>query len=302
MIKRAIIDIGTNTAHLLIGEITSGQLQVLTKKRHYTFLGEGGLEEINKAAIQRLDIALQDFVKILQEYNCSKVHVIATEGLRSASNSTDITDVIEKTYKWPYSIITGDQEAHYIYHGASQASPLSSLPHLVMDIGGGSVEFILHDGNNITYQESHPIGISRLYEKYHHTDPITEADIHHMYDDLDQELQELWALVSTMSHSPLLVGCAGTFEVLLSPEDLHDLSLGSREVSTSHLMSLLASVIHKSIDERKIVPDLPSERANYIVVALLLMNYMVKKLSATTIRVSKYALKEGAIMDDSLYR
>ena len=78
MIKRAIIDIGTNTAHLLIGEITSGQLQVLTKKRHYTFLGEGGLEEINNAAIQRLDVALLDFVKILQEYNCSKVHVIAT--------------------------------------------------------------------------------------------------------------------------------------------------------------------------------------------------------------------------------
>jgi len=301
MIRRAIIDIGTNTAHLLIGDIRDGKLHVLTKKRHYTFLGEGGLEEIKEDAMDRLKHALQDFDKILADYQCSKIHVIATEGLRSASNSGDVTSIIEEIYKWSYTIISGDQEATYIHQGASQVIQDPDKAVLIMDIGGGSVEFILMNNGTITYQASHPIGISRLYDKYHQSDPISEDEIYSLYEDLDQELTDLWSEVTMMEKSPQLVGCAGTFEVLLDPEDLSNMKVKAKEVDILRLQSLLSSVVHKSIDEREIVPDLPSERANYIVVALLLMNYMIKKLSATTLVVSKYALKEGAVMDDALF-
>jgi len=299
--NRGIIDIGTNTAHLLIGSIDDqGHLTIITKKRHYTFLGEDGLDNISLKAIQRLKTALDDFEKLIKQHD-TLVHIIATEGLRSAQNSSDITDLFSNRYKWPYSIISGDQEASYIHRGARMTMPDHEQTVLVMDIGGGSVEFILDNGDDILYQESHPIGISRLYEKYHQSDPISFDEIDQMYTDLDFELESLWNQISQLKHRPLLIGCAGTFEVLLNAQDHQNQLLKSAIVPVQRLLDLLSSVVHKSIDERKIVPDLPAERANYIVVALLLMNYIVKKLGNATLMVSKYALKEGAIMDNLLF-
>ena len=301
MTRRAIIDIGTNTAHLLVGEIADGKLQVLTKKRHYTFLGEDGLEHISEGAIQRLRLALVDFDIIIKKWQCKNVHIIATEGLRRANNRADIISIFDEIYRWNHTIISGHQEAEYIYRGTSQSWQESDTPTLVVDIGGGSVEFILSDKGKIIYQRSHPIGISRLYDNFHQIDPILVEDIHRMYDHLDEELIHLWTAIQGMSDAPTLIGCAGTFEVLLQEKDQMDEKVVSKKVPTTKLLSLLSSVIHKTIDERKIVSDLPPERANYIVVALLLMNYIVKQLSATTIVVSKYALKEGAILDDDLF-
>ena len=301
MKKRGIIDIGTNTAHILIGSIrTDGTLHVITKKRHYTFLGEDGLETISEKAIQRLSYALDDFKKIVDRYEC-EVHIIATEGLRSASNSATITEIFTKVYQWKYTIISGDQEAEYIHRGALKAIGQTNQPYLVMDIGGGSVEFILADQKNTLLQASYPIGISRLYERYHLQDPISFKEIDQMYEDLSEELHDLWDAVDRLGKTIRLVGCAGTFEVLLSKEQLSDITVSHKKVEVSHLLHLLDQVVYKSLDERKIVPDLPAERANYIVVALLLMNYVVKRLSISEITVSKYALKEGAVADDNLF-
>ena len=302
MSYRAIIDIGTNTAHLLVGKIdASGQLHVLDKKRHYTFLGEEGLEVIGAKAIERLNMALEDFRTITLQYGIKSVLIIATEGLRTASNKRDITRLFTEVYRWPYKIITGDEEATYIYTGALQALETKISSHLVMDIGGGSVEFILARDSKIIYQKSHPIGISRLYEQFHVLDPIDQQNIDSMYQHLDEELELLWNLTASFPISPMLIGCAGTFEVLLNHADMRDPKLRSRKVKSALLFDLMDQVIDKTIDERKMVSDLPPERANYIVVALLLMNYVIKRLDCTELIVSKYALKEGAIMDHTLF-
>jgi len=298
---RAIIDIGTNTAHILIAEVADGSIiRVIHKERHYTFLGEGGLDKISKDAIKRLSDALDLFKLSIESYRCDHVRVLATEGLRSAENGHQIYQRIEHTYGWPMQIISGIKESEYIYRGANQSCELSDDAALIMDIGGGSIEFIYLIDGKIRLQKSYPIGISRLYEEYQISEPISLAEKKDIIDHLNITLSEMWDTIP-LSPPPVLIGCAGTFEIFLSEEELNRKSISSAYIDTSKVKDLLSQVEAKDMSQRQLVQGLPSERAKYIVVALLLISYVIERLEIDAFIVSKYALKEGAIIDDKLF-
>jgi len=300
--KRAIIDIGTNTAHMLIGVVSGGMLEkVLYKKRHYTFLGDGGLEEVSQAALDRLWTALDDFSKSLSEHRCTSVHIVATEGLRSASNSTEIEERIVGHYGWPLSIISGIEESRLILEGVRQSKDLSRGNFLIMDVGGGSVEFIQCIDGEVLTQDSYPIGISRLYEKFHKSDPFKKSDARRMASYLDKVLKGFWDNIGSRNGQPELIGCAGTFEIFLDSRVKHDPNQAISTTSRDHLRELLRQVKEKDLHKRTLVPGIPANRAKYIVVALLLIEYVLDKLGGESFWVSKYALKEGAIIDHDNY-
>ncbi len=300
--KRAIIDIGTNTAHLLIAEVKDGRImRVLDKKRFYTFLGEAGMHQISEMAIGRLIDALNNFQSSLKTYNCHKIHVIATEGLRAASNAKTIYDLIINQFQWPIRIISGDEEADLIYKGVRLSLDLNASPFLIMDIGGGSVEFIfVLDGKRV-FQQSFPIGISRLYEAFHIHDPCTEEDLVRMYKYLDEALYDLWQNLPKDFRTLQLVGCAGTFEVFLTDHQQNDPEIKTSRTSTRKVRDLLQKVMRQDLNQRSLVKDLPKNRAKYIVVALALIKYVTDHIKAEDFVVSKYALKEGAITTNDYF-
>ena len=299
---RAIIDIGTNTAHILIADIQNRKVEeVLHKERHYTFLGEGGLETINDEAIERLKFALDEFAKALSIFNCKNVHIVATAGLRSASNGPIIQEQINLKYGWPISIISGLKESQYIYDGAKQAIAIDTGTSLIMDIGGGSVEYILSIDGEVIHQKSYPIGISRLYEQFHQNDPMTSKSVADMENHLDESLIGLWNAISVQTKEVTFIGCAGTFEIFLTEPSKSDIKVAYQKVDIKVADRLLSEVIDKGLDERTKVKGLPKERMKYIVVALLLINYMTQRLDSKHFIVCKYALKEGAIIDETLF-
>lgn len=298
---RAIIDIGTNTAHILIADVVDQKIErLLHKERHYTFLGEDGLDHISEVAVDRLKAALQHFDASIKAYECYQVRVLATEGLRSASNGPDIQRMIFNRYGWPIHIISGQKEAQYIYQGANLSNDLGLSSSLIMDIGGGSVEFIHVRDAKVIFEKSFPIGISRLYETYHIGDPISDAQIRAIYAHLETTLSEMWNEVPKIPQ-PELIGCAGTFEVFLGQEDLEDMSLSAKSISIDKVERLWTEVRTKDINQRMLVKDLPKERVKYIVVAVLLIKYVTDHLKLKDFTVSKYALKEGGIIDDELF-
>lgn len=300
---RGIIDIGTNTCHLMIGEVVDGHLtRTILKKRFYTFLGESGLATIGGPSIERLWDALTHFEIEIERLACEKVCIIATEGLRTASNGVHIQEDITERFGWPIQIVSGDTEAGLILAGVQQGLSEDISEYLVMDIGGGSVEFILVQGAKVAFQKSYPIGIARLYKAFHdHDAPLGEAAVIAMNEHLESILVNLWQDEILLSGRAKLIGSAGTFEIFLSEAVMKDDHVVTQVISKNIFTEILQEVRHKSLEERKSLDGIPPERAHYIVVAFLLMRYVIDKMQVQEFIVSKYALKEGAIIDEHYF-
>lgn len=300
--KRGLIDIGTNTAHLLIASVKEDRIdKVIYKERFYTFLGEGGLKSIRQEGIDRLAQALDSFEESLKHYNCHEIAVVATDALRNASNGPDLESHIRKRYGWPISVINGMEEAALIQLGVRQAVGSLQEDHLIMDIGGGSVEFIGLSGDERWFVASFPIGISRLYGRFHLTEPISESAIDELNEYLDSQLASLWNTIELHQKRPILIGCAGTFEIFLSSQTSEREEKVKEKIPRSKMKELLRQVRNQDLENRALVPDLPPERAKYIVVALLLIDYVLRRLDQDFFMVSTYALKEGVIVSKKYF-
>ncbi len=289
--KLAIIDLGTNTFHLLIVDTTKffSQKEIFYRERVYVFLGKGNRSEIHPESYKKGIETLHHFSSIIKQYEVSKTIALGTEALRKTSNGPMFcAEVLEKT-NINIEIIDGLKEALLIANGVK----LLDLPlgeQLVMDIGGGSVEFIHLKDKEIIWSQSFKIGISVLYNSFVDSEPMSEAALGKLDDFLELSLQELWMKVSPTNLS--LIGASGTFEVLKSEErNLAQLS----SISLTTIKDLYRRLRVLSLEERVASGYIVAERAKYIVVALHLVLYVLKRLDIKACFLSPYAMKEGAI-------
>ncbi|RZK66642.1 MAG: hypothetical protein EOO85_26565, partial [Pedobacter sp.] len=194
----AVMDLGTNTFHLIIAEVTGisdatgfpnvadsansanstgKEPRILFKTNLPVKLGEGKINEnlIIPEAFERGIKALQEFKKEIDKHGVGIVKAIATSALRSANNGQEFVAAAKEKAGIDISIIDGDQEAIYIYEGV-KATGLIDSTSLIMDIGGGSTEFILCDAEGIVWKKSYNIGAARLQQAYFQSDPISRED------------------------------------------------------------------------------------------------------------------------------
>lgn len=163
----AAIDIGTNTALMLIAEGGHGSLRVVRDEHSIPRLGEDvdKIKSIRERAIQRLDEVLARYQKLIEESSVDKVDAVGTSALRDATNSQEVRDHIHKTYGIPIRLVTGDEEAQLTYVGALSGFPISLGLTGVIDIGGGSTEIALGSGDKYHIGSSMDIGAVRLTER-----------------------------------------------------------------------------------------------------------------------------------------
>jgi len=299
--RKALIDIGTNTTHMLIADVSADGQQIeeiVYKKRYYTYLGEYGLEEIHPIPLQKLYDGLKAFDESIKALKVENVRVVATEALRSAHNGKEITSYISKQYGWSPEIIGGLIEAKLIAKGAMQAVDMSTGSYVVMDIGGGSVEFIHVQNNIIGTMITTPLGISRLHKNYHQIEPISEDAISALKSDIEKHLIQFKQDVVSPDQSLQLVGTAGSFEIFMTSDELSDFQMISKTVDVEQLQEETKRLIGTTLEDREFDPSIPANRAKYILVALLLMDTVIEILDINKVVVSKYALKEGAILED----
>jgi len=290
----AVIDLGTNTFHLLIVRLhTQGKFDVIYRERCYIYLGGQGMSSIGYESYQKGIETLQYFTTLLKKYNVTDVKAIGTAALRSAANGKQFArDVLNQT-GIEISIISGDQEALYIANGISNIYQHQKA-HLIMDIGGGSVEFII--GNTkIDWHTSIDIGISILYQKFMTSDPISSEALNAMLDYLDDQLLPLADAIKRYP-SYDLIGAAGTFEVLSSHQN-GESNLPIQEIDLDKIKDLYHQVIHLDLNQRKSINGIPDHRGKYLVVAMALIIKTIDLVNLNTIYVSSYSLKEGVLLD-----
>jgi exopolyphosphatase / guanosine-5'-triphosphate,3'-diphosphate pyrophosphatase len=295
----AMIDLGTNIFHLRIAKVVpGGTFETLHRESRFVKLAEEGIERIGAAAFQRGLDCLRDYAAILQQHAVAQVRAIGTAALRTASNGTTFVAAVKTQIGLDITLIDGDQEAQYIHRGVEQAIQFGADKKLIMDIGGGSVEFIIADWYTVYWAQSFPVGMAILYGNFHKNDPIQASEIERIENFLTQTLQPLFA---ALAQHPLseLVGTKGTFDVLVAQFGQEKLGLHGHVLPTKHpaLSAFFQKVIAATQAERLQDPAIPDDRIDMIVVGMILIRFILEKTAVARALVSDFDLKEGVLAE-----
>ena len=301
--KVAVIDMGTNTFHLIIVEVEKDDFKIIYREKTAVKIGEKGINHgmITDDAIDRALKTLTKFKEVIEEEQVEQVFATATSAIRNAQNGKGLVALIKEETGIQTRIISGIQEAEYIYYGVNKALKIGDQPSLIMDIGGGSIEFVIGTTREILWRQSFEIGGQRMVEKFHKHDPMVQEDKVALIEYLESNLQELFEACSQFSPKTL-IGSSGTFDTL---SDIYSLKANvEREKDATEypltidaFMEIYHEMIIKGREERLAIPGMIPLRVDMIVVACELVNYIIHKLELTNIRVSAYALKEGVLLN-----
>ncbi|RZA03233.1 MAG: exopolyphosphatase [Sphingobacteriaceae bacterium] len=296
----AVMDLGTNTFHLLIAEGDPSNPTILFQTTNPVKLGEGGINKglIAPAAYERGVKAIKEFSEEIAKHDADEVKAIATSALRSANNGQAFIDEVKATTGIQIETINGDEEAGYIYNGVKAGGCLSQQNSLIIDIGGGSVEFILGNENEILWKQSFEIGAARLMDKFHQIDPITPEAINGLNTYLEERLADMLTTISGYQVSDL-IGSSGAFETfaeVIEAEKGNPFNIRNIKhytFDTDELIGITDKLISSSHEERKNTKSIIPVRVDMIVVASLVTRFVMEKLGIYRVALSTNSLKEG---------
>ncbi len=302
--RAAVIDCGTNTFNLLIVDINGTQFNQVFSLKIPVKLGENGINSgiiAEKPFIRGIE-AMKVFSEKLRDNNVQKVFAFATSAVRDAKNGILFKDEIFKETGIEIKIIDGNKEADLIYNGNKLAVSLKQTPSLIMDIGGGSTEFIIGNKNGILWKHSYRLGAARLLEKFNPSNPITINEINTINDYLTKELHDLIFAVNEYKPDEL-IGSSGAFDSVVEMIQVNIKHLPFLNNTTEFPVLLpdylhISEIINKStIEERRAMKGLVEMRVDMMVISCLLIDFIFKNFNLKNFRVSTYSLKEGALFE-----
>lgn len=295
----AVIDLGTNTFHLLIADREEEEWHTIHRERIFVKLAEEGIHQIGPAAYARGLAAMDIFLKYLNQFEVppSRVRAFGTAALRTAGNAPDFLRTVQHRTGIVAEAIGGEREALLIYKGVLQAVPFPDRRVLVMDIGGGSVELILADRTRVYWHRSFPVGVAVLYRQFHKSDPIAPEEVARVEQFLDEALAEFWGAFAQYP-TTTLVGAAGAFDIidnLLLDPATKPLLYGL--ISTAGFIPLYHRIIGSTMAEREQMHQLSPERREMVVVGMILIRHILNRGNLQEIYTSVYSMKEGMLAE-----
>jgi exopolyphosphatase / guanosine-5'-triphosphate,3'-diphosphate pyrophosphatase len=319
--KQAVIDLGTNTFHLLIVEkIPNQPVKTLFRDSRPAKIGRsangaGGITHriISPDAIDRALTVLRYYRTVLDEYQIGPetVAVYGTSAIRVAQNQAEFVQRVQQETGLQIRVISGDEEAALIYAGVRASGVLDTdLPTesdstptaLVMDIGGGSVEFILGNRERVFWKQSFEIGGQRLMERFMgESDIISQSAIARLHSYLQEQLLPLTNAVHQYPPA-ILVGSSGSFDTLVDMHFHEETGHWPPKEQAAFALPLAAFYHYYQLlttrnrAQRMALPGMIELRVDMIVVAVCLIDFVLKSYGLTTLKVSTYALKEGALI------
>ncbi|GAB4468740.1 MAG: hypothetical protein OHK0057_09950 [Thermoflexibacter sp.] len=299
----AVIDIGTNNFYLLIAEKQQDKIEILYKSKVFAFIGKGGIHSriIVPDAMERALQYLQNFKKIIDTFGCEEIQAIATSAVRNALNGKDLIAQVKAKTDIQIQVIDGEREAELIYYGVKSYLAITEIS-LIMDIGGGSVEFIICDAKKIYWKQSFEIGAQRLLYDFHQNDPISQREIEQLNVYLEKMLSPLFE-ANEQFLPQALIGSAGSFDTIVdiycAENHIYNSLKEKKEFSMpiSAYKQIHQQLIIKNLEERLKIKGMTAERAEMIVVASCLIDFIVNRLAIKQMRVSAASLKEGVLWE-----
>ena len=299
--KAAVIDMGTNTFHLLLVELNGVGFKTIYKEKIPVKLGQGGISQNQLAqdAQKRAFHTLKHFKNLIDGEHIDQVFAFATSAVRNAENGQDFVSKVKEDIGIDIHVISGEEEAQLIYEGINLSGSLNGHVNLMMDIGGGSVEFIIGTSQEVFWKRSFEIGGQRLLDAFHYHDPILPEEVEKLEDYCEEKLQPL--VEAIRKYQPTgLVGASGTFDTLI---DIYYESMLQCKLTGQHVFELpreefekiFEMLKSKNREERLKIPGMIPMRVDMIVVASCLIDFILGYISVREIICSHYSLKEGAV-------
>ena len=289
-----VIDLGTNTFNLLIADVSAEEIEVVHSEKDGVALGTGGLNDgvLRKEAILRALKTLSHFNKMCEVHYVDEIRAFGTSAIRSAINGKDFVQLVAKETGIEVKIISGEDEARLIYEGVKW-SYIFEEPTMIMDVGGGSTEFIFANKDEIKDLVSLNIGVSRIFQELELSDPFTNDDI----DKVTQWLEERASTFLANKKCNVLVGASGCFETFY--EMINRKSFPSVknaiELPFDELMKNLEWIIGSDQIQRDLHPHIIPIRRKMAAIAAVKTNWIIEKLGVNKVIVSPCSLKEGVL-------
>ena len=289
-----VIDLGTNTFNLLIADVSAEEIEVVHSEKDGVALGMGGLNDgvLRKEAILRALKTLSHFNKMCEVHYVDEIRAFGTSAIRSAINGKDFVQLVAKETGIEVKIISGEDEARLIYEGVKW-SYIFEEPTMIMDVGGGSTEFIFANKDEIKDLVSLNIGVSRIFQELELSDPFTNDDI----DKVTQWLEERASTFLSNKKCNVLVGASGCFETFY--EMINRKSFPSVknaiELPFDELMKNLEWIIGSDQIQRDLHPHIIPIRRKMAAIAAVKTNWIIEKLGVNKVIVSPCSLKEGVL-------
>ena len=292
--NRAVIDIGTNTLLLLI--VDGNQRRVIDLCR-FGRLGKG-LDASGNLADESIAKSIEicrEYRRVMDEYGVDAPRVIATQAMREAKNAATFVGPAEQILRAKLEIIAGQREAELAFLSVAKTFPeLEGHAYIVVDVGGGSTEFITTDGTRVVSAVSIPIGAVRLTERHLKSDPPTAAELAALEADIDARLPELPTGVP-------IIGTAGTATTLaavalqLSPYD-PDQVTGFR-LTPEDVEGLYGRLARAPVEQRKAMTGMEAQRADVIAGGAAIYARIMKRTSAPVFIACDRGIRWGLVYE-----
>jgi exopolyphosphatase/guanosine-5'-triphosphate,3'-diphosphate pyrophosphatase len=293
---RAAVDVGTNTVRMLFGEVLNGRVVPDSYHRRITRLGGGATIEkgLTPEAMERTLSALTEMGGILRSSGVGAIRAVGTAALRNAVNGFHFVETVRSVSGIPLEIIDGDEEATLCARGVLSA--LSPRPDrcLIFDIGGGSTEFILSQGDELIFQRSYPLGVVHLCDQF----PDPDRQRMRIEGILDRFLDDLPSDGDAAGCT--LVGTAGTVTTLAA------LQLGMTQydwrrvnnlvIGIENLQGMARRLAHLLPEERESLPGMEKGRGDLILPGIRIVLGILERLGRRQVTVSDFGLLEGALL------
>ena len=308
VIRRAVIDVGTNSVKLLVADLVGSEVIPVDEQSKQTRLGRGFYEthQLQAEAIFSTAEAVERFAAQASGLQAENIRVIATSAARDAINAVDLLEAIQASSGLPVEIISGEQEADWVFQGVASDPKLAGLPLLIIDVGGGSTEFILGQGNQQYFRNSFRLGSVRLLEQLKPGDlPGAEALAQcrrWLNNFLDEQIAPELEPALRNCERVVLVGTGGTVTILARMEkalaDFDRDQIEAARLSVDQVKTHLERLWSLSMEERKNIIGLPPNRADVILTGLAIYEATMQRFGFTELRISTRGLRYAAVLPD----
>jgi exopolyphosphatase/guanosine-5'-triphosphate,3'-diphosphate pyrophosphatase len=300
----AAIDIGTNSFHLIVCEVhPNGQFKILDREKEIVRLGRGSsdMKHLSEPSIKRGILTLKHFKRIAVSFRAS-IHAVATSAVREALNQKDFLYRVKRETGISIEVASGIEEARLIHLGVLQALPVFTKKMLMIDIGGGSTEFLVGKKRTIYFSNSLKIGAVRLTQKFFSSSSLSTKDIKECRKYVKGMLVPI--VRESKNHTfDVVIGSSGTILTLAQlirrrKEGYEESSLNGFSFSRKDLFQIIDGIAQTPRKKDLVeILGIDSSRADIILAGAIILEQIFKELNIKEMMVSEFALREGIILD-----
>ncbi len=297
--KLAGIDLGTNSALLLVAQAEGERVVPLLEEEREVRIGEGLNEmgRLNSNAMERALRALSEFKEKAQGLGAGRISLAGTSALREAENGEEFVGLLRERLKMELSILSPQEEAELSFRGGLYGLERYGPQVLMADIGGGSTELIMGDGERIKGWQSLPLGAVRLSEGFVHSDPISQDDLHRLKEEICREFQGMDLAISKRE---MLVGVGGTITTLAAMDmamaDYDPVRVHGYGLRISPVSALFGRLKASTLPQRRKMKGLSPRRAEIILAGTAICLHLMEITSQREILVSSRGLRWGLVL------